>query len=268
MCVDPDDRARGRGALAEEDAKGRESREVDTYAGTRHERCRTNVGDRRRRRLRSRRPFELCVPVELGVVDMACPPLPLPLLVLRLIPTFVALLLVVLLTPLFLIPFPARGGALAALVLVFVGVVAPRVDRLLDLLLCQFALDGLDELVLRARAELAQQLLLCPVALVVEQLRDLVLLQPRAEQLDEIRLRRLRGELLDELRLGFRRHRALLGPSVQGNLPGRKTTNGALALRMLAPSRPGPRWPRRRHTQPGHSARSRPTRDSASCSSR
>ena len=82
---------------------------------------------------------------------------------------------VALLASLLLLPLPVRPGAF---VVILVGVVAPRVDRLLDLVLRQFALDGLDELVLRARAELAQQLLLCPVALVVEQLRDLVLLQP------------------------------------------------------------------------------------------
>src|SRR6185312_5456199 len=128
-----------------------------------------------------------------------------------------ALLVVARLAPLLLIPSPARGGTLAALVLVVVGVVAARVDRLLDLVLRQLALDGLNELVLRARLELAQQLVFRPVTLVVEQLRDLVLLQARAEQLDKLRLGRLRAELLDELRLGFRRHYALLRPGAREN---------------------------------------------------
>src|SRR5207244_5862822 len=126
---------------------------------------------------------------------------------------------------------PDRPGAL---VVILVGVVAPRVDRLLDLVLRQFALDGLDELVLRARAELAQQLLLCPVALVVEQLRDLVLLQPRAEQLDEIRLCRLRAELLDEVRLGFRRHSRAPSSVVHGKSPASESPND---LRTLRPPR-------------------------------
>jgi hypothetical protein len=102
---------------------------------------------------------------------------------LRLVLLFVLLLvLVVVLLPALLLP---RAGAilllllllLVVLVVFLVGLVAHGVDRLLDLVLRQAALDGLDELVLRARAELLEQFLFCPLALVVEQLGDLVLLQ-------------------------------------------------------------------------------------------
>src|SRR5205814_6409075 len=93
----------------------------------------------------------------------------------------------------------------------------------------------------RARLELLQQLFLRAVALVVEQFRDLVLLQPRAEQLDELGLRRLRAELLDEVRLGFRRHSRAPSSVVQGKSPASESPNG------LGTLGPAPRRPRRLH---------------------
>src|SRR5579884_296804 len=165
VCVDTRDRPRGRRALAEEDPEGREPGKVDPHPRARHVGRRADEGHRCGRRSRRRRPLELGAPVEIRVVGLRALALLAP-----------ALAVLVLFVPVGLVLFVPVGLLLAGLAaslapplvgpvlvfcfLVFPGVVANRVDRLLDLVLGQPFLDRLHELVLLAQAQLAQQLLL------------------------------------------------------------------------------------------------------------